>query len=124
MRHKHGYRNLGRASAPRRALLRNLTTSLLQEERINTTLQKAKEVQSVVERMITYGKKGTLHHRRLAASYVFGDEAVSKLFNDFATRFKDRAGGYTRIIRRAPRLGDGAKMAFIEFVDRSAAKKD
>ncbi|MCX6129061.1 MAG: 50S ribosomal protein L17 [Proteobacteria bacterium] len=117
MRHKHGYRKLGRDSAHRRALLRNLATSLITHERITTTLPKAKELRSVVEKMVTLGKKGSLHHRRQAGSYLFDKEAVVKVFGDLASRFKDRQGGYVRILKRGIRVGDGAKMALIEFVD-------
>lgn len=124
MRHKHGYRKLGRDSAHRRALLRNLATSLINHERITTTLPKAKELRSVVEKMVTLGKKGSLHHRRQAGSYLFDDGAVVKVFSDLATRFKDRPGGYLRILRKGLRAGDGAQMALIEFVDYTPPKKD
>ena len=117
MRHKHGYRKLGRDSAHRKALLRNLATSLITHERITTTLPKAKELRSVVEKMVTLGKKGSLHHRRQAGAYLFAKEAVVKVFGDLATRFKDRPGGYCRIVKRGLRVGDGAQMALIEFVD-------
>ncbi len=117
MRHKHGYRKLGRDSDHRRALLRNLATSLITHERITTTLPKAKELRRVVEKMVTLGKKGSLHHRRQAGAYLFEKEAVVKVFGDLATRFKDRQGGYVRILKRGLRVGDGAQMALIEFVD-------
>lgn len=117
MRHKHGYRKLGRDSAHRKALLRNLATSLITHERITTTLPKAKELRSVVEKMVTLGKKGSLHHRRQASSYLFEKDAVAKVFNNLAGRFKDRQGGYVRILKRGIRPGDGAQMAIIEFVD-------
>ena len=117
MRHKHGYRKLGRDSDHRRALLRNLATSLVTHERITTTLPKAKELRRVVEKMVTLGKKGQLHHRRQAGAYLFEKEAVAKVFGDLATRFKDRQGGYVRILKRGLRVGDGAQMALIEFVD-------
>lgn len=117
MRHLNGYRKLGIVSSHRRALLRNMATSLLKHERIETTLPKAKELRRVVERMITLGKRGDLHARRMAASYLFDDEAVSKVFGDIADRFKTRQGGYTRILRKGFRFGDGADMAFIELVD-------
>lgn len=128
MRHLNGYRKLGIVSSHRRALLRNMATSLLKHERIETTLPKAKELRRVVERMITLGKRGDLHARRMAASYLFDDEAVSKVFGDIASRFKTRPGGYTRILRKGFRFGDGADMAFIELVDfqdrrDSASKK-
>ncbi len=117
MRHKHGYNKLGRDSAHRRAMLRNMATSLINEGRITTTLPKAKELRSVVEKMVTLGKKGSLHNRRQAASYLFDKKSVHVLFEELAPRFSERPGGYTRILRRGIRFGDGAKMATIEFVD-------
>lgn len=117
MRHLNGYRKLGRRSAPRRAMLRNLTTSVVLHERVDTTVQKAKEIRSLVEKMVTLGKRGDLHARRTAASYLFDDAAVAKLFGDLATRFKTRNGGYTRILRRGVRVGDSAELATLEFVD-------
>lgn len=117
MRHNNGYRKLGRVSSHRRAMFRNMATSLFLHERIETTVPKAKEIRSIVEKIITLGKHGDLHSRRLAASYLFDDEAVKKVFGEIAPRFKDRAGGYTRILRKGPRFGDGADMAFLELVD-------
>lgn len=117
MRHINGYRKLGRVSSHRRAMFRNMATSLFLHERIETTVPKAKELRSIVEKMITLGKHGDLHSRRLAASYLFDDEAVKKVFSEIAPRFKDRSGGYTRILRKGPRFGDGAEMAFLELVD-------
>lgn len=117
MRHLGGYRKLGRKSAHRRALLRNMATSLVKHERIYTTLPKAKELRSVVEKMISLGKRGDLHARRQAAAFLFDDEAVSKVFSNLAGRFKDRTGGYTRILRRGVRAGDAAEMATVELVD-------
>jgi large subunit ribosomal protein L17 len=117
MRHLHGYRKLGRVSSHRRAMLRNMTTSLLMHERIETTVPKAKELRTFVDKMITLGKRGDLHARRQAASYLFDADTVTKVFTDLATRFKTRPGGYTRIIRKGPRFGDGADMAFLELVD-------
>lgn len=117
MNHKHGYRKLGRVSSHRRAMLRNMTTSLLKHERIETTVPKAKELRGIVDRMITLGKRGDLHSRRLAASYLFDDDTVKKVFDDLASRFKNRPGGYTRILRTGYRFGDGADMAFLELVD-------
>ena len=124
MRHKHGYRKLGRESSHRRAMLRNMATSLVNEECITTTLPKAKELRSVVEKIVTLGKDGSLHKRRQAASYLFDKAAVSKVFGPLADRFKERPGGYLRILRRGVRFGDGAKMATIQFVDYEAVKKD
>ena len=117
MRHLNGYRKLGRKSAHRRAMLRNMATSVLLHERIDTTVQKAKEVRCLVEKMITLGKRGDLHARRAAASYLFDDVAVSKLFSDLATRFGSRTGGYTRILKRGVRVGDSAELATLELVD-------
>lgn len=123
MRHLNGYRKLGVVSSHRRALLRNMVTSLLKHERIETTLPKAKEVRRVAERVITLGKRGDLHSRRLAASYLFDDETVTKVFGDIAGRFKSRPGGYTRILRSGPRFGDGAQMAYLELVDFEMSSK-
>ena len=117
MRHQHGYRKLGRDSAHRKAMLRNMATSLVLHESIDTTLPKAKELRKVVERMITLGKRGDLHARRMAASYLFDDEAVKKVFSDLARRFENRPGGYTRILKRGFRFGDGADIATLQFVD-------
>ena len=122
MRHKLGYRKLGRPTDHRRALLRNLATSLVNHESVTTTLPKAKEIRSIVEKMVTLGKRGDLHARRTAASYLFDSDAVSKVFGSLASRFKDRPGGYLRILQRGVRLGDGAKLATIEFVDYSPTK--
>ena len=122
MRHKSNLRKLGRKSPHRRALLRNMVTSLVLHESIETTLPKAKELRKVFDKMITLGKRGDLHARRLAASYFFDDEAVKKVFSTLAGRFKDRPGGYTRILRRGFRLGDGASMATIQLVDREGNK--
>ena len=116
MRHLNGYNRLGRKDNVRRALLRNLATSLVVHDKIDTTLPKAKEVRSIVERLITLGKRGDLHARRQAAAYFFGDEAVGKVFGSLATMFKDRPGGYTRILKMGVRLSDGAKMARLELV--------
>lgn len=117
MRHKHGYRKLGVDGAHRKAMLRNLATSLITHERIITTVPRAKELRKVVERMITLGKKGELHQRRAAAGYLFEKDAVAKVFGDLAARFKDRKGGYTRILKTGVRSGDNASMALIELVD-------
>ena len=117
MRHRHGYRTLCRKSAHRKAMFRNMATSFIKEERINTTLHKAKELRGYVERLITMGKRGDLHARRQAASFLFDKESVRKLFGPVAERMKDRPGGYTRIYRTGVRFGDGAKLAIIELVD-------
>ena len=116
MRHKVAGYKLGRATSHRRAMLRNMVTSIIMEERIETTVIKAKAVRPSVEKMITLGKKGDLAARRQAASYLMTDEAVRKLFDTVAPRFGDRKGGYTRIVRGAWRKGDGAEKAFIELL--------
>ena len=117
MRHKHGYRKLGRESTHRRAMLRNMATSFLREGQIDTTLPKAKELRRIVEKMITLGKRGDLHARRQAASYLFDDDVVKKVFSELGPKFKDRPGGYTRILRTGFRFGDGAKLARIQLVN-------
>jgi len=117
MRHLKGYRKLGRVTSHRLAMLRNMATSLVLHERIETTVPKAKELRGIVDRMITLGKRGDLHARRQALSYLYDDAAVSKVFSDLAERFKTRPGGYTRILKKGFRFGDGADMAFLELVD-------
>src|SRR5919108_3330868 len=107
MRHKESGWKLGRNTAHRRALLRNLVTSLILEERVETTLPKAKAMRPQVEKMITLGKRGDLSARRQAASYLMTRDAVSKLFDTVAPRFGDRNGGYLRIVRAAWQRGDG-----------------
>jgi large subunit ribosomal protein L17 len=125
-----GYRKLGRTSSQRKAMLRDLTTDLIINERIQTTEARAKEVRSVCEKMITLGKRGDLHARRQAASYIRreltttsdaeGNEstvyALQKLFDDVAPRYAERQGGYTRIMKMGPRRGDGAPVVVIELV--------
>ncbi len=119
MRHLKAGRKLNRNSAHRRALLRNLVTSLLQHEHLQTTDAKAKEMRRWVDRMITLGKRNTLHARRQAAAFVRGRDIVKKLFDDIAPRFTTRPGGYTRITKLGARQGDNAPMALIELVERS-----
>jgi len=116
MRHKVAGWKLGRNTAHRRSLLRNLVTSLIVEERIETTIPKAKAMRPHVEKMITLGKRGDLAARRLAGSYLMTKEAVTKLFDTIAPRFGDRNGGYLRIVRTAWQKGDGADKAFIELL--------
>ncbi len=118
MRHLKSGRKLGRTSTHRKALFRNLVTALIRRERIRTTLAKAKELRSHVEKTITLGKKGTLHAQRLARRVVVEKEAFAKLFGPLSERYAQRNGGYTRIIRLGHRRGDDAPMAFIELVDR------
>jgi len=115
-------RKLGRTTSTRMALLRNLATDLIIHERIETTEAKAKELRSVVDKMITLGKRGDLSARRQAAAFLYNKETeednnvIQKLFDDIATRYEDRQGGYTRVLKLGPRRGDGAKMAIIELV--------
>ena len=117
MRHlKHG-RKLGRTTAHRKALLRNLATALLEHERIITTEPKAKELRRVADKLVTLGKRGSLHARRQALQTVQSTTVVQKLFNEIAPRFAERQGGYTRILRLGYRPGDAAAMAVIELVD-------
>jgi large subunit ribosomal protein L17 len=116
MRHKVAGYKLGRTTSHRRSLLRNMVTSLIMEERIETTVIKAKAVRPQVEKMITLGKKGNLAARRQAAAYLMTDEAVHKLFDTVAPRFGDRNGGYLRITRTGWQKGDGAEKAFIELL--------
>lgn len=116
MRHQHGYRKLGKATAHRRAMLRGMATSFLVHGKLDTTVARAKEVRSIVEKMITLGKRGDLHARRLAASYLYDDTAVKKLFDEYSSEYKDRQGGYTRILKTGIRFGDGAKLARLELV--------
>lgn len=119
-----GYRKLGRTSSQRKALLRDLATDLIVHERIETTEAKAKELRSVVEKMITLGKRGDLHARRQAAAFIrnevanaeTGQDALQKLFSDIAPRYEERQGGYTRIMKMGPRRGDGAPIVVIELV--------
>ena len=117
MRHKLTGRRLGRNSATRRALFRIMVTDLLKHGRIKTTVAKAKEIRPLAEKMITLGKKGTLHDRRQAAAFITEKSIVKSAFDDIAPRFKERAGGYTRITRLGVRAGDAAEMALIELVD-------
>jgi large subunit ribosomal protein L17 len=121
MRHKKAGRKFDRAGDERKALLRGLVSDLLRHERLKTTEAKAKEIRPIAEKMITLGKDGTVHARRMAFSYVNDKDVVKKLFDDIAPRFASRPGGYTRIIKLGPRLGDGAAMAQVELVERGEA---
>ena len=111
-----GYRKLGRPSAHRKAMLRNLVTDLLREERITTTEHRAKEARRQAEKMITLAKRGDLHARRQVLTYVYDETVVTKLFDTIAPRFADRNGGYTRILKLGPRQGDNAPVVFLELV--------
>jgi len=123
MRHQVKKRYLRRDSAHRRALLRNLVTSLLDKERIRTTIAKAKTAKPIAEKMITLAKKNTLHARRQALAYIFKESVVKKLFETIGPRFTERPGGYTRIVKLAPRSGDGAQMAVLELIGSEFTKK-
>jgi large subunit ribosomal protein L17 len=123
MRHRVGGRKLGRTSAHRKAMFDNLCHALIKHEQIRTTLPKAKDLRPVVERLITLGKRGGLHARRQALADLQDTKIVEKLFTTLAERYKDRAGGYTRIIKDGFRHGDAAAMAVIEFIDRDADAK-
>ena len=123
MRHGKGRRKLNRTHSHRQAMLANMAGSLIEHEQIKTTLPKAKELRPVVERLITLGKRGDLHARRLARSKMKSDDAVKKLFDVIAERYKDRQGGYCRILKAGFRYGDAAPMAIIELVDRDADAK-
>ena len=116
MRHRKSGRKLGRTSAHREAMFRNMVTSLFEHERIVTTAEKAKEVRPIAEKMITLAKRGDLHARRQALSYLTSKDTVAKLFDQISTQFADRNGGYTRIIKTGVRKGDAATMAIIELV--------
>lgn len=116
MRHRKKGRQLGRQTKHRWALFRSLVTSLLEHERIETTEAKAKEIRGFTDRMITLGKDGTLPARRRALAFIRSKDVVSKLFSDVAGRFKDRQGGYTRMVKTRRRIGDGAEMVAIELV--------
>ncbi len=120
MRHLVSGRKLNRTASHRRAMLSNLAISILDKERVTTTLAKAKEVRGVVERLITYGKKGDLHRVRLAARRINDKTVLKKLFDDIAPSYKDREGGYTRIIKVNDRKGDNAAMSIIELVGRGS----
>jgi len=118
MRHLVSGRKLNRTASHRRAMLSNLAISILDKERVTTTVAKAKEVRGVVERLITYGKKGDLHAIRMAARRVNDARILKKLFDDIAPSYKDRDGGYTRVLKTEDRKGDCAPMAIIELVGR------
>jgi large subunit ribosomal protein L17 len=133
-----GYRKLGRTSSQRKAMLRDLTSDLFINERIVTTVTRAKEVSKMADKMITLGKRGDLHARRQAAAFVRNELAtvsetedeivvqsvLQKLFNDLGPRFAERNGGYTRVLKMGPRRGDGAPMAVLELVEKTAVSSD
>ncbi|MGI6257256.1 MAG: 50S ribosomal protein L17 [Anaerovoracaceae bacterium] len=111
-----GYRKLGRPTAHRRAMLRNIVTDLLREERISTTEFRAKEAKKAAEKMITLAKRGDLHARRQVLAYIYDEDVVTKLFEEIAPKYADRNGGYTRILKLGPRRGDNAETVFLELV--------
>jgi large subunit ribosomal protein L17 len=123
MRHRYGGRKLQRTSAHRTALFRNMSAALIKHEQITTTTAKAKELRPYVEKLITLAKKGGLSNRRLAHSRLQDDTQLVKLFSVLAERYKDRNGGYTRVIKAGIRASDASPMAIIEFVDRDVSAK-
>ena len=114
---------LGRTTSHRKAMLRTMVTSLLKHEKVKTTDVKAKELRKVADKMISLGKRGDLHARRQAAAYVREREIVGKLFGELSARYRDRSGGYTRIVKTGYRVGDNAPMSIIEFVRDAEAEK-
>jgi len=123
MRHLKAGRKLNRTSAHRKALFRNLVTALIAHEHVRTTDAKAKEVRRFADRMISLGKRGTLHARRQALAYIRTNAVVKKLFDEVAPRFRDRPGGYTRVVKLGIRHGDAAPLSVVELVDRGDASK-
>lgn len=123
MRHARGYRRLNRTHEHRKALFANMCGSLIEHEQIKTTLPKAKELRPVIEKLITLAKRGDLHARRQAAAMLKQDKDVAKLFEVLGPRYKERQGGYTRVLKAGFRYGDMAPMAIIEFVERDTSAK-
>lgn len=123
MRHGLSGRKLNRTSTHRKAMFSNMAAALIKHEQIKTTLPKAKELRPIAEKLVTLGKKGGLHNRRRAFAMLRDDAMVAKLFDALADRYKDRSGGYTRVLKAGFRYGDSAPMAFIEFVDRDPEAK-
>jgi len=123
MRHRKAGRKLGRTSSHRKAMLRNMVTSLLKHDKIVTTDAKAKELRSVAEKMITLGKRGSLHARRQALSYIRDREVTARVFEELSVRYQERAGGYTRIIKAGYRVGDNAPLSIIELIPEETKKK-
>jgi large subunit ribosomal protein L17 len=124
MRHLRSGSKLGKQPAHRRAVLRNLVTNLIEKERIQTTVRRAKAARPLAEKMITLGKRDSLHARRQAAAFLMTPAATKKLFADLAPRFSERPGGYTRIVRTGWRIGDGAELAILEFIGSELKKKE
>lgn len=123
MRHKMKGRKFGRESDHRKLMLKNLVLSLVEHGRINTTQAKAKEIRSLAERVITYGKKGSVHHRRLVFKILNNRDMVKKVFDELAPLYTNRDGGYTRVLKNGFRKGDCAPMAIIEFVEGDTSEK-
>jgi len=123
MRHSHGYRKLNRTHSHRKAMLANMACALIEHEQITTTLPKAKELKSYIDKIVTKGKKNTLHSRRGLISQLRHEEPVSKVITTLSERYKERSGGYTRVLKAGFRTGDNAPMAVIEFVDRDVSAK-
>lgn len=123
MRHGHGYRKLNRTHEHRKAMFANMVSSLIEHEQIKTTLPKAKELKRIADKIITLGKRGDLNSRRIATAELRQDAAVKKLFDTLAPRYKERSGGYTRVLKAGFRYGDASPMAIVELVDRDPAAK-
>jgi len=123
MRHAKYGGKLGRTSSHRKAMLRNLVTSLLERERVETTEAKGRELKRIADRMITLGKRGDLHARRQALAVIRSREVTAKVFGDLAERFRERPGGYTRMLKTRVRVGDAAPMSIVELVEQPAPKK-
>jgi large subunit ribosomal protein L17 len=123
MRHKLATNRLGRECSHRKALVRNIITSLLRYERIRTTIVKAKVIRRVVEKLITRGKVDSVHNRRIVNKYIYDPAIVAKLFTDISPRFKNRPGGYTRILKLGCRPGDAAETVFLELVERKEVER-
>ncbi len=123
MRHGHGYRKLNRTHEHRKAMFANMAGSLIEHEQIKTTLPKAKELKRIMDKLITLGKRGDLHARRQAAAQLKQEQYVAKLVDVLGPRYKERNGGYTRVLKAGFRYGDMAPMAIIELVDRDPAAK-
>ncbi|TVR33716.1 MAG: 50S ribosomal protein L17 [Spirochaetaceae bacterium] len=124
MRHKIGFNRLGRRPAHRKALKRNMVTSLLLEERIKTTQTKALEVRRLAEKMVTRAREDSVHNRRMIGRDIKNKKALAKLFTEIGPRYKSRAGGYTRVLKLGPRFGDAAEMVLLEFVDRDGSESE
>jgi len=124
MKHGRNRAKLGRTSQHRDSMLANLVGSLIRHERVRTTVARAKAARPVAEKLVTLGKKGSLHHRRLAVAALHESDLVHKLFAEIAPRFKNRAGGYTRILKLGARYGDAAPTALLEWVERPALEPE